>query len=286
MGIKGHILITGGSGFIGRYLSDGLVKAGYRVTTVSRSAGSNENHICADLIDEETVVDLAKTLSPVDVIIHCAAIAHGEKPPENHSISDFNTLISSNILKNFEARQVHCIFISSISVYGELHSESLNPLTLLPKPADSYGLGKLRDEDLFISKCNHLDILRLMPVYDSENLQDIKKRVFFPNTNIKIKIVPAPLYSICNIEEVLNAVKKCMNFGVGRRIMNVGDPQPISQNDLISWFSGRTIPVPQLLFRVVVSLLPKRVVSFRRICFMLKKLGLNNIYEIGYIELD
>ena len=125
-----------------------------------------------------------------------------------------------------------------------------------------------------------------MPVYDSKNLQDIKKRVFLPNTNIKIKITPSPLYSICNIEEVLTAVKKCMNFEIGRRIINVGDPQHVSQNDLVSWFSGRAIPVPQLLFRIVVSLLPKRVDSFRRIGFMLKKLGLNNTYKIGYIELD
>ena len=167
-----------------------------------------------------------------------------------------------------------------------MHSESSIPLTLLPKPADSYGLGKLRDEDLFISKCNHLDILRLMPVYDSKNLQDIKKRVFLPNTNVKIKILPAPLYSICNVEEVLTAVKKCMNFGIGQRIIQVGDSQSVSQNELVSWFSGRAIPVPQLLFKAVFFLLPKRVFLFRSIGFMIKKLGLNNIYEIDCIVLE
>ena len=98
-------------------------------------------------------------------------------------------------------------------------------------------------------------------------------------------IRPAPLYSLCDIKEVLNSVKKCMNYGSGQRIIQVGDPQSISQNDLVSWFSGRTIHVPQLLFRVLVFLLPKRVVLFRTICFMLKKIGLNNIYEIGCIEL-
>ena len=284
--MKGHILITGGTGFIGGYLSDGLMNAGYRVTTVSRSAGSNGSHICADLTHEETVVDLAKKLSSVDTIIHCAAIAHGEKPPENHSVADFNTLISDNILKAFEGHQLHWIFISSISVYGELYSESSIPVTLIPNPVDSYGVGKLHDEGLFISSSSHLDILRLMPVYDSQNLQDIKKRVFLPNTNVKITIRPTPLYSICNVEKVLTAVKKCMNNSSGQRIIQVGDSQPVSQKDLVSWFSGRSIPVPQLLFTTMVFLLPKRVALFRSISFMLKKLGLNNIYEIGCRELE
>lgn len=284
--MKGHILITGGTGFIGGYLSGGLIKAGYRVTTVSRSASSNENHICTDLTHEESVVDLAKKLSSVDTIIHCAAIAHGETPPKNNSVADFNTLISNNILKAFERHQLRWIFFSSISVYGELHSESSIPVTVVPKPVDSYGVGKLYDEDLFISNCSHLDILRLMPVYDSQNLQDIKKRVFLPNTNVKIMIRPAPLYSICNVEEVLTAVKKCMNYGSGQRIIQVGDPQPVSQRDLVSWFSGRSILVPQLLFTAMIFLLPKRVALFRSISFMLKKLGLNNIYEIGCIELE
>ena len=284
--IKGHILITGGTGFIGGYLSNKLMNAGYRVTTVSRSVSVNTNHICVDLTNQETLNDLAKTLSSVDTIIHCAAIAHGEKPAGNYSVADFNTLISNNILKAFDHHKIRWIFISSISVYGELYSESSIPLTRCPKPTDSYGTGKLRDEGLFISTCSHLDILRLMPVYDSLNFQDIRKRVFLPATNVKILIRPAPLYSICNLAEVLTVVKQCMDYKSGQRIIQVGDSQPVSQWELVNWFPGRAVPVPQCLFRAMVSLLPNRLASFRSISFMLRKLGLNNIYEVGCLELD
>ena len=283
--IKGHILITGGTGYIGGYLSNKLMNAGYRVTTVSRSVSVNTNHICVDLTNQETLNDLAKTLSSVDTIIHCAAIAHGEKPAGNYSVADFNTLISNSILKAFDHHKIRWIFISSISVYGELYSESSIPLTRCPKPTDSYGTGKLRDEGLFISTCSHLDILRLMPVYDSLNFQDIRKRVFLPATNVKILIRPAPLYSICNLAEVLTVVKQCMDYKSGQRIIQVGDSQPVSQADLVSWFPGRSVPVPQFLFRAIVSLLPKRLASLGNVRFMLKKLGLNNVYEVGCLEL-
>ena len=186
--IKGHVLITGGTGFIGGYLSKGLMAAGYRVTTLSRSVVEEDNHICLDLTDKAALTDFVNQLLPVDTIIHCAAIAHGERPPKDLSISDFNTLISNNIVKAFERFKLRWIFLSSISVYGEVHSEFAIPLERFPKPTDSYGVGKLRDESFFVTECDHLDILRLMPVYDSQNLQDIRKRVFLPNTNIKIKI--------------------------------------------------------------------------------------------------
>ena len=76
-----------------------------------------------------------------------------------------------------------------------------------------------------------------------------------------------------------------MDYKFGQRIIQVGDSQPVSQGDLVNWFPGRSIPVPQLLFRSMVSILPKRLASLRNISFMLKKLGLNNIYEIGCLEL-
>ena len=177
--IKGHVLITGGTGFIGGYLSKGLMAAGYRVTTLSRSLVEKDNHICVDLTDKAALIDFANQLLPINTIIHCAAIAHGESPPKDLSISDFNTLISNNLVKAFEGFEVHWIFLSSISVYGDLHSESAIQLERFPKPSDSYGVGKLHDESLFVSECDHLDILRLMPVYDSQNLQDIRKESFY-----------------------------------------------------------------------------------------------------------
>lgn len=245
----------------------------------------NKNHICADLTDENTVVGLAKKLSTVDVIIHCAAIAHGERPPNNYSVADFNTLITKNLLKAFVRHQAHWIFISSISVYGDFYSESQIPIIVSPESSDNYGFGKLRDENLFIKRCKHLDILRLMPVYDSENLQDIKKRVFLPKTNIKIMIRPWPLYSICNIEKVLSAVHNSMNYSSGQRIAQVGDVEPLSQKELSSWFSGKAIPVPQSVFKFAFFLLPKRFAMFRKIAFMVKKMALSSIYEIGVREI-
>ena len=281
-----HILITGGTGYIGRYLTTNLLDSGHKVTSVSRGSGLNINHVCLDLSSDKLVNQFALKLTDVDIIIHCAAIAHGERPPDNYSVADFNTLITKNLLNAFKNNKIHWIFISSISVYGEIYSKFQIPITSTPKSSDSYGKGKLFDENLFISKCKHLDILRLMPVYDSENLNDIKKRVFLPKTRIKMEIRPSPSYSICNIERVLSAVHKALNYEYGKRLVQVGDPKPITQKDLLDWFSGRTIFIPQVFFKMVYFILPKNLPLFKVISFMLKKLALNNIYETGVKEID
>ena len=281
-----HILVTGGTGYIGNYLTNNLTKEGYRVTSTSRSIKGNKNHICIDLTDENSVFKLANKLSTIDTIIHCAAIAHGENPPKNYSIAGFNTKITQNLLNAFANHQLHWIFMSSISVYGAVYSDSEIPIIFSPESSDSYGTGKLSDEKLLISRCKHLDILRLMPVYDSNNLQDIKKRVYLPKTNIKILINPSPLYSICNIKYVLSSVLNSMNYSTGQRISHVGDSEPVSQKELTTWFSGKAIPIPQKVFKFTLFLLPKQLELFKKLAFMLKKLGLGTIYEIGVKEIN
>ena len=255
-------------------------------STIQYQKANEENQICADLTDEEAVMQIAKQLPSVDTIIHCAAIAHGQKPPKNNSVADFNSSISNNICKAFGDRSIRLIFMSSVSVYGAPCSEKSIPIKINPTPIDSYGLGKLYDEKLFMANFSHLDILRLSPVYDSHHLQDIKKRVFLPKLNIKVMIRPTPYYSLCKLDEVLKVVIRCMQYDSSQRIFHVGESRPISQNELVRWFSGRYIVFPQLIFKVIFFLLPKSFTIFNGISLMLKKFGLNNIYEVGHIDLN
>ena len=76
-----------------------------------------------------------------------------------------------------------------------------------------------------------------------------------------------------------------MNRKPSQRIIQVGDPLPVSQADFLAWFAGRPIPVPQLILKFIVFILPKRFSFLREVSFMIKKFGLNNIYDIGSIDL-
>ncbi|MBL96683.1 MAG: hypothetical protein CMF52_02615 [Legionellales bacterium] len=283
--MKNHILVTGGTGFIGGALTKVLRVAGYKVTSVSRSSAETEDHFAVDLADKESVAEFVRDLESVTTVIHCAAIAHGKTPPQKYSIADFNTLILENLISAFGSLQPHWIFLSSISVYGEGYEKKPVPIMVQPETTDVYGLGKLRDEQRLLATCDNLDIIRLMPTYDLEHMEDVKKRIFFPKTSIKFRILPPPNYCLCNVSLVGDAVLKCLDRISGRRLHQVGDKELLSQRDLLEKFPGFAVTIPQVLIKICIRLIPIQLKLGCTVRLLLKKLAQPNVYELGIVDL-
>ncbi len=283
--MRGHILVTGSSGFIGDTLVKILIDAGYTVSSISRTSSESKTSFPLDLTVRADVQDYIKKSEPIDVIIHCAAIAHGENPPKNYSVSEFNSIMIDNLLSAFPGKHPHWIFLSSISVYGDSYLECPVPIKEKPLPSDNYGYGKLHDEQTLIKACDHLDILRLMPVYESFKNKDIKKRVFIPKTGIKLRILPAPSYSLCHIDVLVKKIFSCLTQTSAKRIHQVGNDEPTSQEEISKTFKGCSLTIPQKIFVFLLFIIPNKLGLFREIRFMIKKLGLSNTYELGTREL-
>ena len=281
-----HILVTGGTGFIGSAVIEALITSGFKVTTVSRSPIESNNHHALDLTDKELCADFARSLKSVTTIIHCAAMGHRGRPPKENSVADFNSLIVENLVSAFGDRQPHWIFLSSMSVYGECDESAPIPIKALPKTVDVYGWGKLQDEQRLLSVCENIDILRLAPVYDCNHVDNIKRRIYFPGTKIKLRILPPPSYCLCDVGLVVDAVLQCLEGKPGRRLHQIGDTEPVSQRDLLDKFQGFTVTIPVSLFRFCISLLPRKLKAGRMARLLLKKLVQPDIYQLGVVELS
>ncbi len=79
-----NVLLTGGTGFIGKNLTDLLIKNGYTVSVLSRRAKPNTNQIkyykwdtTAQLIDENAVLN-------ADIIINLAGENIAEKKMDSN----------------------------------------------------------------------------------------------------------------------------------------------------------------------------------------------------------
>ncbi|MGD8202293.1 SDR family oxidoreductase [Ornithinimicrobium sp. W1679] len=70
-----NVLVTGGTGVLGRYVVDLLVGAGHRVRVLSRdpsrSTSVHDVEVCAG--DLRELASLLPALSDVDVVVHCAS---------------------------------------------------------------------------------------------------------------------------------------------------------------------------------------------------------------------
>jgi UDP-glucose 4-epimerase len=123
-----HVLVTGGSGFIGSHLVEALVVNGARVSVIDDlSAGRLDNLAdCMSKIefrqlDITNAANLAAILVDIDIVFHLAANASVPKSVEDPR-HDFgcNALGTLNILSALRQSSVEtCVLASSGAVYGE-----------------------------------------------------------------------------------------------------------------------------------------------------------------------
>jgi len=144
------ILVTGGSGFIGRYLIKVLSCQGYDIVAVSRHIQNqnidypNVKVKNADITNKEALNNLP---SEIDSVIHLAAYCSTKETfDENEKLLRVNVIGTSNVL-NFcvERRINHIIYSSTISVYGPRQYKEIKE-TDSTYPISFYGMSKLLGE--------------------------------------------------------------------------------------------------------------------------------------------
>ena len=147
-------LVTGGAGFIGSHLVEGLLGAGWRVRVLDDFSSGFEENLAAvreqielrhgDVRDPAT---LAGAVAGTDVIFHQAAVASVprsvEEPFETH---DVNLTGSVRLLESARrARVRRVVFAASAAIYGE-GGELPKHADMPPRPASPYALQKLAGE--------------------------------------------------------------------------------------------------------------------------------------------
>lgn len=128
------VLVTGGAGFIGSHIVDGLIDRGYSVRvfdnlepqvhgsrrTVPAYLNPKAEFVMGDVRDQAA---LAKALEGVQIVFHqAAAVGVGQSMYEIRRYVDYNTLGTANLLEILVNRQVRTkklVVASSMSIYGE-----------------------------------------------------------------------------------------------------------------------------------------------------------------------
>lgn len=282
------ILVTGANGFIGKNIVEALVEEGHEIVRLQRK---NEAGVlqCDLLHSDETETALRK-LNGVDVLVHAAAIAHGQTLPKGYSADSVNIQMTKNLINSLKGTISKAVFLSSVSVYGLENFNHGVDLRKDPKPVTGYGRGKLACEGLFFrGNFREVHTLRLSPVFDHFHLKDVRKRVVLPGARgIKMRIIPAPKYSLLHISNLVEYVRNLMNScNEGNWLHHLSDPKPYSQHQICEWFDGIHLPVPVFLtqpFYAGAGLLPSRLKFRFRESY--RKLFKTTVFEPSIIRID
>jgi UDP-glucose 4-epimerase len=166
-------LITGGSGFIGSHLSEALLDAGYRVTTIDNlSTGRQKNishlidrpgfQFVIDSITNEIVMD--RLVSECDVIFHMAAAVGVQLIVSDPvRVIETNVLGTHAVLKAANRYRRKVLIASTSEIYGknaqvpfsEEADRLLGPTTM---SRWSYSSSKAVDEFLGLAYYNQMEL--------------------------------------------------------------------------------------------------------------------------------
>jgi UDP-glucose 4-epimerase len=261
-----HVLVTGGAGFIGSHLVDGLLARGAgRVTILDSLKYANASHrgkprdrvsVVRLTLGGEGGEDLAEAMADVDLVFHLAAEKH------NQSQAEPRALLAANIAGSYDLYQAagragvqKLVFASSLYAYGRVSGPPMREDDL-PAPATVYGISKLAGEQLAAHARAKYGMpslaLRYFFVYGPRQ---------FPGTGYKSVIVAnferllrgeAPVIlgdgkqtlDYVYVDDVVDATIRAMESPLDGEVVNVGSAQAVSIEDLTRMMievSGKSI---------------------------------------------
>src|SRR3989338_11332164 len=158
-----RVLITGGTGFLGKHLSDALLKEGASLSILDfRKPGweiREGNFYEADIRDKDKLNTLCRN---IDIVFHLAAMPSIARGKFNEYF-EINVKGTENILEAaFQNKVKKFVHISSSTVYGVPNEFPLKEDSRL-SPIGKYGKSKLEAERLcrrFIAKGMDISIIR------------------------------------------------------------------------------------------------------------------------------
>lgn len=220
-----HVAVTGGSGFIGRYLLAELGNLGYRTVSIGRGPS-------ADRVTDYSLDSLSEALEGVDAVVHLAGrrMLREDAPNDLTPFVEPNILAVASLAKAAKACGVsRIVFASTIGVYlgggGSPFSESQ-----LVCPVNAYGLSKLSAEAYLEMWARNTNIsvitLRLAAVYGygERGTPVLMKFINQAIAGETLRVLGNPTYPIDQlyIKDAVSAFLAALKFAEAAGTFNIG----------------------------------------------------------------
>jgi len=280
------LLVTGGTGFVGRAIIERLASDKRTLVVTGRSvaqlaACEKDIEFHRIMLDEKA--DWTLALAGVETIIHTAARVHVMKDKAINPLIEFRaTNVTGTLTLARQAAQVgvkRFIFISSIKVNGEGTLLGC-PYTAddVPAPVDFYGISKMEAElvlkELAVKTGMEVVIIRPVLVYGPG-----VKANFLSMMHWLDKGIPLPLgalrhnrRSLVALDNLVDLIVTCIDHpAAANQIFLVNDGEDLSTTELLQRMAkalgrpARLLRFPPGLLLAAATLLGKKNIA-QRLC--------------------
>ncbi|MCX5811779.1 MAG: NAD(P)-dependent oxidoreductase [Proteobacteria bacterium] len=297
--------IAGVNGYIGAKIALDFLQKGNKIIGLDSryenvSSLANNPHFQFFKTDITNATTLPDEVREADILVHCAALVHKQSSDlSRENYFRVNCEGTKNIL-NFldKGRLKQIIFLSTVSVYGDISNNVAPDENTPTNPEDFYGESKLAAENAIrgFSEKYHIPytIFRLVPVYGDLFLLNINKRIYLPGKIAFYKIgAGRQCLSLVSVNNVVDIVAACINNPLFfNETFIVKDVEDYSINGIIATFkdmySQRGKPVvriplciPETAFKLLGLVMPEKAKFYE---YQLKKIAKDAVYSGGKLR--
>jgi nucleoside-diphosphate-sugar epimerase len=233
------ILVTGASGFIGKFVVPALAKQGWQVRAAARDPNSILAKPGVEIVampDLKDAVDWAPLLDGVSHVVHLAGIAHSPGMLPDDVYARINALSVGALAKAAKGRIERLVLMSSVRAQAGLASDHVITEADTPRPTDAYGRSKLEAERLIGDSGVAFTVLRPAVVYGPGVKGNISSLATLAKTPM-----PLPFGALNNrrsllaIENLASAISLALTSerALGETYL-VADREPISVGDMVA----------------------------------------------------
>jgi nucleoside-diphosphate-sugar epimerase len=255
------IALTGGTGFIGKYLLRELSNRGYRLRVLLRRPTTLPAECASAVVgDLARPQNMAAALAGVDAVIHSAGISQEMSglPEDDHRA--LNTEATVGLARAAQRAGVRrFVFLSSIRAQSGPAADEILTEDLPPRPTDAYGRSKLAAEQGLAGLELDWVALRLVLVYGPGVSGNMARLIRLARSPFPLPLggvsARRSLLSLANLAAAVDCVLAAP--APLRRPLIVADPEPLSIAEMIAALRrglGRRpglLPVPAPLLEVL-----------------------------------
>lgn len=249
-----RVLITGISGFTGKYLKGYLSERGFEVYGLTNNPKEqDENTFFSDITNKEHLQKTVLQIVP-NYVIHLAAISFVGHPND----LDFyrvNVLGTQNLI--FSCLQLaqkpnKILLVSSATVYGNQSTDTLDE-SLCPQPSNHYGISKLAMEHMAANFMKDLPIIIVRPFNYTAPGQDSvfvipKIAAVFQNKKEVLELGNIDVYREYNsIEFICESYYQLLVSEVTSEIVNICSNKAYSLREIIQIFEKYSNHHPEVI---------------------------------------
>lgn len=231
------VLVTGGGGRLGRLVVAALRDRGMRALSIARTPAGDPGHpddLVADLRDADALTTAVRG-TDIDVVIHLAAVVHGDDVVSSNSQMDGGLRA---LLRGVEPSSI--VFVSSSAVYGDSQREALTERS--PMRGESpYAVAKRATEDMLRLEYERrpdlsVTTLRIFNISGPSFPDSLVQRLIAADAAHPVTLVTIDSFirDYIHQSDVVRSILAAHDRArPGHRTLNVGAGVPISTRELL-----------------------------------------------------